>query len=66
MSRESHNDVVTRQEMSDGDARLFAGEKALILGECFDKHTILGKVAIYYLVIEYYATLPLSIMLLGR
>ena len=32
MSRESHNDVVTRQEMSDGDARLFAGETALILG----------------------------------
>ena len=32
MSRESHNDVVTRQEMSDGDARLFAGEKAMILG----------------------------------
>ena len=30
MSRESHNDVVTRQGMSDGDARLFAGEKALI------------------------------------
>ena len=32
MSRESHNDVVTGQGMSDGDARLFAGETPLILG----------------------------------
>ena len=44
MSRESHNDVVTRQGMSDGDARLFAGEKALIflvLPDVFRKYLII-------------------------
>ena len=43
MSRESHNDVVTRQGMSDGDARLLQERRPLFLAllDVFRKYLII-------------------------